>query len=132
MAVFNGWRLTRAGVVFVVGIIVLALVVFGVIMFVRERGEQARRDEAIAVAEQNLEAQSEVSTAQTADDENTDSETTPAQASPATPAPATPTAPQAAQLPETGIESVAPIIILAIVTLAISYYVTSRRTVRDL
>jgi len=131
MAAFNGWRLTRAGVVFVVGIIVLALVVFGVIMFVRERGEQARRDEAIAVAEQNLEAQSEVSTSETSDT-TTETETTPAESAPTVPTPTTPSAQQTAQLPATGIEGIGPVIILAFVTLAISYYATSRRTARDL
>lgn len=129
MAGLNGWRLTRAGVVFVAGIIVLALVVFGVIMFVRERGEQARRDEAIAVAEQNLETQSEVSNTPVSEPEESEGDDAWTNTAPGTPVDMTP---GAAELPETGIEGIGPVVILALMTLAIAYYATSRRTVRGL
>lgn len=51
-------RITRAGVGLTVGIIVLTAVVLGGLYLIQQRGEQARRDEAIKIAEQNLESQS--------------------------------------------------------------------------
>ena len=51
-------RITRAGVGLTVGIIVLALVVLGGLYLAKERGEQARRADAIEVAQRNLDAQS--------------------------------------------------------------------------
>lgn len=59
MARFNGWRLTRAGLIFIVVAILLAVTVFGVIRFVQQRGEQARQDEATQIALQNQDEQSE-------------------------------------------------------------------------
>lgn len=118
MAIFSGWRITRTGIVFVLGIIVLAALVLGGIWLVRERGEQARREDAIKVAEENLEKQSEVATQPTNNGQqsgaNTQTQTT---------APQTSTA----ALPATGIEDFAPVLIFAIVALAAGYYVSSRR-----
>lgn len=51
-------RVTRAGVGLTIGIIILALVVLGGLYIVKQRGEQARRDEAITIAKENLETQS--------------------------------------------------------------------------
>lgn len=51
-------RVTRAGVGLAIGIIILAVLVFGSLWFVRERGEQARRTEAINIADQQLKAES--------------------------------------------------------------------------
>lgn len=51
-------RITRAGVGLTIGIIILALVVLGGLYLVKQRGEQARRDQAVKIAEQNLESQS--------------------------------------------------------------------------
>lgn len=51
-------HITRAGVALTVGIIVLTGLVVGGLLWVRHAGEQARRDDALHVAEQNLEAQS--------------------------------------------------------------------------
>ena len=45
---------TRAGVGLVVGIIILGVLVLGGLWLVRERGEQARREEAITIADQQL------------------------------------------------------------------------------
>lgn len=56
-------RVTRAGVWLTVGIIVLTGVVLGGLYLAAQRGEQARRDEAIAIAEKNLEEQSKNDTA---------------------------------------------------------------------
>ena len=54
MAINSGWRITRAGVALVLGIILLVGIVWGVLFVAKERGDQARRDEAIALAEQQL------------------------------------------------------------------------------
>jgi hypothetical protein len=124
MAIFNGWRITRAGVVFVIGILVLAGLVFGGIWFVNERGEQARRDEAITIAQQQLEEQSEVAT-------ETNNGTVPADEEEENgPAPST-SGEERVELPETGPEIVH---ILAIAALALSaaYYVRSRRALAQL
>ena len=51
-------RITRAGVWLTVGIIGLGLLVLGGLYIASQRGEQARRDEAIAIAENNLSEQS--------------------------------------------------------------------------
>lgn len=52
-------RITRAGVALTVGIIVVTGLIIGGLFLVKNQGEQARRDEAIKIAEQNLEEQSE-------------------------------------------------------------------------
>lgn len=49
---------TRTGVALTVGIIVLTGLLIGGLFFVKNTSEQARRDEAIAVAEQQLEKES--------------------------------------------------------------------------
>ena len=51
-------RITRTGLGLTVGIIVLALVVLGGLYLAKERGEQARRADALEVAQQTLDAQS--------------------------------------------------------------------------
>lgn len=72
-------RVTRAGMGLAVGIIILAGVLFGGLWLVKERGEQARRDEAVKVAEQNLEKQSNNQVAaqnDTKDEQNKDEQST--------------------------------------------------------
>lgn len=123
MAILGGWRITRAGMLFVGGIIVLAALVFGGIWLVRERGEQARREDAIKVAEENLQKQSEVATQPTNNaQQDNSSEQTPT------------SVPQTGveELPATGIEDLAPVLVLAIVALAAGYYVSSRRALAEL
>lgn len=56
-------HVTRAGVVLTVGIIVASLIVFSGLYAVKQRGEQARRDEAVKVAEEKLQAESNNETA---------------------------------------------------------------------
>ena len=51
-------RVTRAGMGLAVGIILLAAVVFGGLWLVKDRGEQARREEAVKIAEQKLNEES--------------------------------------------------------------------------
>jgi len=50
-------QLTRAGVALTVGIIVVAGLLIGGLFVVKHSGEQARHDEAVKIAEQNLAAQ---------------------------------------------------------------------------
>lgn len=105
-------QVTRAGVGLAVGIIILAALVFGGLWLVRERGEQARREEAISIADQQLQEESNEGVAlnegqdQPASSESGDAaqpaptETSPAPATtPDTPAPAA-----AEELPQTGPE----------------------------
>lgn len=51
-------RITRAGVALTVGIIVLTGLIIGGLFWVKQSGEQARRDEAVKIAEEKLEGQS--------------------------------------------------------------------------
>jgi len=132
MAIFGGWRVTRVGVLFIIGIIVLAGLVTGGIFLVKNRGEAVRREEAVKIAEQNLEDQSRVavqpvpaqeSTVETAADPDTTDEAT-----------AVPSSTTEA-LPQTGpseVKAFVNIVIVAILALSASYYVTSRRTAKDL
>ena len=144
MAAFGGWRLTRAGVLFVIGIIVLAGLVTGGVFLVKNRGESARRAEAVKVAEQELKDQSEVATQPV--EEQTDkaaeevakadaeaakaAATAKAEADKAAVAAAT-----ASQLPQTGPEEMAAlgrILIVTILAVSVSFYVASRRAAKDL
>lgn len=50
-------RITRAGVALTVGIIVVTGLIIGGLFLVKNQGEQARREEATQIAEQNLEEQ---------------------------------------------------------------------------
>lgn len=63
MVVFGGRRLTRTGLLFVIGIIVLGGLVTGGIFLVKNRGEAVRRDQAVKIAEANLKDQSKTPTA---------------------------------------------------------------------
>ncbi len=56
-------RLTRAGVALTVGIIILTGMIVGGLFILKNSGEQARREDAIEVAQQNLEKQSDNDTA---------------------------------------------------------------------
>lgn len=51
-------RITRAGVALTVGIIILTGLLIGGLLWVRHSGEQARRAEAVKIAEQQLQEQS--------------------------------------------------------------------------
>jgi LPXTG-motif cell wall-anchored protein len=52
-------RITRSGVWLTVGIIILGLLVLGGLYIVKQRGEQARREDAIEVARENLESETQ-------------------------------------------------------------------------
>lgn len=125
MAIFNGWRITRAGIIFVVGLVILAGVVFAGVSWVAQRGEQARREEAIQVAEQNLEQQSEpIAQEQPQNAPDSDTSTGPIAVNDEGEE-------QPDELPETGAE-LNGLLAITLIALAASYYVQSRRTVRGL
>lgn len=126
---------TRAGVGLVVGIIILAILVFAGLWFVRERGEQARRQEAINIADQQLKAESNQGVALTTDgansstessssgssDSSTNTSDSSSSATSQTPAVAT-------ELPKTGAEA-GPVFIVGIMTFVVFSYVRSRKLV---
>ena len=131
MAVFTGVRITRTGIIFVAGIIVLAGLVGVGAWIAHNRGEQARHDATVKIAQQNLENQSQpaVSTTTNSSDTNSGIVSTPDATAQTQTASTTTTA--AAALPTTGANPMQ-IIALSVVTLAVAYYATSRRAARDL
>jgi len=141
MALLGGWRLTRTGALFVIGILVLGGLVTGGVFLVKNHGEAVRRDQAVKIAEQNLEDKSkEVSTPIATTPEASQPDTTkPGQTS--TPGTHTGTdttvvaSAGAAQLPQTGVDAVQGIQQLAVVTilaLSVAFYVSSRRAAAHL
>lgn len=134
MATYSGWRPTRAGIVFIIGVVLLIALVVGAIWFVRERGEQARRDEATQIAQQEQQAQEEQQNSEDAPaseetpapEDGTVTEETPAETEPEV---AT-TAPAPNELPQTGGELQA-LIGVIFLSLATALYVGSRRAVQQ-
>ena len=139
MASGNGWRVTRAGIGFVIVLIVLGLLVFAVVSYVQQRGEQARREEAAKIAQENLDSQSEQPVI--ADDGQSEEENPPQQSGSnsntntntdedtpdelsTTGKPVTPDV-----MPETGIGP-AEIIAVVALTASTAYFIASRRAVR--
>ena len=133
MAIFGGWRLTRTGILFVIGIIVLAGLVTGGVFLVKNRGEAARREEAVKIAEQNLEDQSKVAV-QPAKAEETATEASSNQTT-AVETAAAEAATTAEALPQTGpaeLRALGRILIVTILALSASFYVASRRVAKNL
>ena len=124
-------QVTRAGVGLVVGIIILAALVFGGLWLVRERGEQARREEAIAIADQQLKDESNQETAINTDEASTESstesqtETSGAQSS-ANQAGNAASGAAVTELPQTGPQETA-IVVFGIVAFAVASFVRSRK-----
>ena len=135
MAAFGGWRLTRTGALFVIGIVVLAGLVTGGIFLVKNRGEAVRRDEAVKIAEQKLKDQSGVATPVTptaTEETNNNSTDVPMDGSVAGVfvTEADNSGKDAAQLPETGpndLQAISRIMIVAVLALSVAFYVSSRR-----
>lgn len=132
MAIFGGWRITRTGIVFVLGIVVLAAAVFGGVWMVKERGEQARQEEAVRIAQQNLEEQSQTPVNESDDEEEQgmgvvavedDDEATSAGSDVAVQG-------DQDEMPQTG-AGLNMLLAIAFLTLAGAYYATSRRAVRQ-
>lgn len=148
MASTMGWRPTRAGFIYVIIAIILAASVFGVAWFVMQRGEQVRQQEAAEVAKENLENQTdtpviaeetenpapETPGTGTTDGEEvavTDPNTggTQTEGTPITP----PAGNTTEELPVTGSAStIVSLLAIAGLTYAVSLYIVSRRTARQL
>lgn len=135
-------QVTRTGVAFTVGIIILALAAFAGLYFVQQQGEQARRDDAIQVAEERLEAENDQEVSidgATSDDSTTEedaAENTPQAGNDAAVIPGTndsannsasATQDTATELPQTGPEMLGALIGLGALTYAGAVYVRSRR-----
>lgn len=56
MASYTGWRPTRAGIIYLIVAVLLAVAVFLTAWWVSQRGEQARRDQAVQIAQENIDA----------------------------------------------------------------------------
>ena len=137
-------RITRSGVGLTVGIIVLALVVLGGLYLAKERGEQARRADAIEVAQQNLESQSGTGTLTPSVDGDVEESGTPSEESQGESEATngseegTTTEEEVAveesvaeespeELPQTGTNEITAIIAIAMLTFASVSYIASRR-----
>ncbi|MFY9228411.1 MAG: hypothetical protein WAO28_03780 [Candidatus Microsaccharimonas sp.] len=129
MAVWTGWRITRTGIMFIIGIVVLAGLVFGAVLYVQQRGEQARRAEAVKIAEQNLTEQSKTATQPIKVDEGS-SESSSSNGTYTATQPTTPVT-STGELPATGADA-SNIIVVTVLSLAVSLYIASRRMVREL
>lgn len=132
MAVLGGWRLTRTGVLFVVGIIVLGGLVTGGVFLVKNHGEAVRRDQAVKVAEQNLKDQSQVATqpVNNSDNSSSNSDQNSTNTTDTGSTSTTTTGSDATALPETGIDglqSLGSILIIALLAFTTASYVASRR-----
>ena len=134
-------RVTRAGVGLIIGIIVLAGLVWGGLYLVKERGEVARRNETLKLAEQKLNDESNKDVAlNQGDKENSDTaknegETNNSGASSNTSSdsaslPSTGPSQSVTELPQTGPTDLLAIIPLAAITFAVGSYVASRKALR--
>jgi hypothetical protein len=124
-------RITRAGVGLTVGIIILALVVLGGLYLVKQRGEQARRDDAIEIAQENLEAETEGGAltpteeeGASSDEQQQSTETNNDQQATQNDGVAT-TSPE--QLPATGPGDLGALFVVALLGFVAASYITSRR-----
>lgn len=126
-------RMTRAGVALTVGIIVLTGLIIGGLFWAKNTGEQARREEAIAIAEQNLEEESDeeivLNEGNASEEQNGQSSGEVAQeATPDVAPETTPETSTVSELPQTGPSNGAAIVSIGLLTfLGVSYY-QSRRT----
>lgn len=127
MATMSGWRITRAGIIFIVVTLLLAGLVIGGTYVVRERGEQARQQEAAEIARQNLEEASEGPVV-IAREEPEETETN-GGASGEAPEPGTDAAPIPSELPETGPTSLM-VVLAAILTFFTVSYLASRQALQ--
>lgn len=127
-------RVTRAGVGLAVGIIIVGLLVWGGLWFVRERGDQARRQEAINIANEQLKSQSEQGVALNDGKEqnsNSQSQSSNNQSNnsgnqSSSTMPQTGTAP--GELPKTGSESTS-LVVVGFLTFAVVSFLHSRKLV---
>ncbi len=145
MASTMGWRPTRAGIIYLVIAIILAAIVFGVAWFVRERGDQARQQDVVEVAKENLEESSDTPVIAEEEEETsnegttgtgndvavTDTNNSGTQTRDSSAAPGTENS--AAELPVTGPASnLATLVLIAVATYGLTSVIVSRRSARQL
>lgn len=123
-------RITRTGVGLIIGIIVVAGIVLTGLVVAKQRGEQARRDEAVKIAQQNLESQSQNGALNEGDtttdkgngktSDNKDGATNNGDKKPEK-------TPNTSELPQTGpVDSVLSLVAVALLAFSVTSYVTSR------
>lgn len=134
-------RITQAGMALTVGIIIVTGLIIGGFFIVKNSGEQARRDEAIKIAEQNREQEAGSDVALNANDpaENNGSvnEDTPADTSNSEASEDSSAAKQAeeraaeqaaSELPQTGpADHVSNMVVFSVLAFSVASYVSSRR-----
>ena len=130
-------RITRAGVALTVGIILVTGLIISGLFWVKQTGEQARRDDAIAIAEQTLQQESandgalnEGQVETSTDESTTDTSTTIPGDSPADTNESAPSSNEGAsvnELPVTGGEGISSVIAVLAITFSVAAYLQSRR-----
>lgn len=135
-------RVTRAGVGLIIGIIVLAGLVWGGLYLVKQRGEVARRNETLKIAEQKLtdESNKDVAIDQTDKNGNTGATTDSTKpnetsnnssgANGSNGLPSTGPNQDVTELPQTGPTDLLAIVPLAAITFAAGSYIASRKALR--
>lgn len=116
--------MTTTGVALTVGIILVTGLIIGGFFLVREQGEQARREEAVRIAKENLEAQSDEDIALTDGEESTESgsgESTSAETAGDT------TVERSSELPRTGPADGMIFLVAGVLTYVAASYLQSRR-----
>ena len=132
-------RITRAGVALTVGIIVLTGLVIGGLLWVKHTGDVARRDQAVAIAQQNLEkdsnkgvvlndGSSSKDNSQSSQQQSSQQQSNSQSASNSSDG----TAPSASELPQTGPSNGLSFIMIGILVFLGMSYTQSRRAVRSI
>ena len=137
-------HITRAGVALTVGIIVVTGLIIGGLFWIRGAGQQARQDEAMKIAQQQLEEESrndvalnegdeekanenesqsstESGTANNSSEQNTSSQTNNSSSNTSHSESA------ASELPQTGAGDLMPAVVLALLAFSAASYVVSKR-----
>lgn len=127
MASNSGWRITRAGSIFIIVVVALAALLFGGVYLAQQRGERVRRDEAAEIARQNLENESNKPVV-IGEDQAVNGQVEEEAAASGGSVTAT-AAPE--QLPQTGPET-ATMLALFMLSLAVASYMASRQAARQL
>lgn len=139
-------RITGAGVALTVGIIIVTGLIIGGLFWIRGAGEQARRDEATKIAQQQLEEESRNdvalndgdeekaseneshSSAESGTSNNGNEQSTSTHTGGATSDSNTSTAGGAAsELPRTGAGDIMPVVALALLVFSMASYIVSKR-----
>lgn len=137
-------RITQAGVALTVGIIIVTGLIIGGFFWVKNSGEQARREDAIKIAEQNLQDQSSGDVAlndgkaseegdkATSGDDTTKSDDKTSESTDSTTKSDTDSSQTVTELPKTGpTDQLATLLVTAILTYTVVSYVSSRQQLRS-